>query len=118
MKKIFLFIAVLAAGICTVYADAGSDRTTFSLSLSEALELGIKNNLDLQNSQIDVKSKTLDAATSWNKILSSSVGVSYSNTLAKYETVPKEDFSVGAGTLSVKLDNSININAANIYGII
>ena len=118
MKKIFLFIAVLAAGICTVYADASSDRTTFSLSLSEAIDLGIKNNLDLQNSQIDVKSKTLDAATSWNKILSSSVGVSYSNTLAKYETVPKEDFSVGAGTLSVKLDNSININAANIYGII
>ena len=99
------------------FADTTEDRT-FSLSLSEALELGIKNNLDLQNSQIDVKSKTLDAATSWNKIISSSVGVSYSNTLAKYETAPKGDFSVGAGTLSVKLDNSLNINAEHIYGII
>ena len=118
MKKYILIIIMCLAALSAVQADVSSDRKTFSLSLTDALELGIKNNLDLQNSQIDVKSKTLDAASSWNKLLSSSVGVTYSNTLSKYETNPKEEFSVGAGRLSIDVNNSLNINAGNIYSIV
>ena len=78
----------------------------YSLDLSAAIDMGIKNNLDLQNNKLDLNGKTLDIASSWNNLLSTSISVNYRNGI-----VSQNSPTPNAGNVSVSMENGININA-------
>lgn len=120
IKKI-VTIAVLS--ITVALSAGGYDATTddngnISLSIYKAIEYALRNNLNQKNNVVDLKTKLLSAATSWNAIIDApSVSISINKGLSHTFT-GGVDNSASTEGIDVGINTGLNIGANSIFKII
>ena len=69
MKKTFLIIFILIINIL-IYPDTRSDNIkSINLTIKDAVDLALKNNLNIESKRIDLSKSKWSMITSWNKFI-------------------------------------------------
>jgi len=111
-KSIFLIVFLCINILCSLYA---ADKTV--LSLQDAIDRGIENNLSLKKSLIDMEAAGYSAGKLWSEVfptISGSLGGSYSSPLFSGDGIQAEKNNFNS---SASLGISLTLNAGIPYSM-
>ena len=122
MNKIIFTVIYSTLVIFMVFSqdlsgDSSSDnKKSLALDINQAIDYGLKNNINLTNNKLELNNKLLSLATSFNQFLpDSSVGLSIGNS---YSNQSGQTNTQSNQSLNFNINTSLTLSSKMIFNII